>query len=260
MKELTLNQIATAITDFFAEFKVRPKDLYFNSTTVKSLQNEEFLPYFSPSNFKVENGSSLGQLYGCDVFSRKFLTSDLLLQNGDFKAHLNNNVLICNALSSSRTVSMKILDSRIGSQWNIPSYQTPGSAALDLVAALDHHIHIEPGETVLIPTGISVHIEDPYLCAMILPRSGLGNKGLVLGNLVGLIDSDYQGQLLVSAWNRNQKCFKEATSVREDNSICIEPGDRIAQLVFVPIVRPSLVIVDDFEKSLRGEGGFGHTG
>ena len=146
-------------------------------------------------------------------------------------------------------IKLKILDPRIGSQFPLPDYSTAGSAGLDLRACLDEHLRIEPGEARLVPTGIAIHIADPELAAVILPRSGLGHKqGLVLGNLVGLIDSDYQGQLMVSAWNRGR------------HNIMIERGDRIAQLVFVPVKRVRFTIVDDFEDSGRGGGGFGHTG
>ena len=146
-------------------------------------------------------------------------------------------------------VQVKILDKRIGSAYPLPEYATEGSAAMDLRACLDEHLRIEPGEAQLVPTGIAIHIADPELAAVILPRSGLGHKqGVVLGNLVGLIDSDYQGQLMVSVWNRGK------------HNVVIEPGDRIAQLIFVPIRKVSFDIVDEFEKSSRSEGGFGHTG
>lgn len=146
-------------------------------------------------------------------------------------------------------IQLKILDERIGKTFPLPEYATDGSAGMDLRACLDEHIRIEAGQAQLVPTGIAIHIADPELAAIILPRSGLGHKqGIVLGNLVGLIDSDYQGQLMVSVWNRGK------------NNVVIEPGDRIAQLVFIPIKRISFDVVDDFEKSLRSEGGFGHTG
>lgn len=146
-------------------------------------------------------------------------------------------------------VQLKILDERIAKTFPLPEYATDGSAGMDLRACLDEHIRIEPGEAQLVPTGIAIHIADPELAAVVLPRSGLGHKrGVVLGNLVGLIDSDYQGQLMVSVWNRGK------------NNVVIEPGDRIAQLVFVPIRRVSFDVVDDFEKSKRSDGGFGHTG
>ncbi|MBO2643895.1 dUTP diphosphatase [Shewanella algae] len=146
-------------------------------------------------------------------------------------------------------IELKILDSRIGSEFPLPSYATPGSAGMDLRAMLDTSITIAPGETVLIPTGIAVHVADPSLAAVILPRSGLGHKsGIVLGNLVGLIDSDYQGPLMVSCWNRSQTPFT------------LEIGDRLAQLVFVPIVQAQFKLVDEFDTSDRGEGGFGHSG
>jgi dUTP pyrophosphatase len=146
-------------------------------------------------------------------------------------------------------IQLKILDKRVGSEIPLPEYATDGSAGLDLRACLDEHLHMDPGETHLIPTGISIHIDDPSLAAMLLPRSGLGHKhGIVLGNLVGLIDSDYQGQVYVSMWNRGDKTFT------------IEPGDRIAQMVLVPIVQAEFDIVDEFEASHRGAGGFGHTG
>jgi len=146
-------------------------------------------------------------------------------------------------------IELKILDSRIGQEFPLPNYATSGSAGMDLRALLDQETSLSPGETLLIPTGLAIHIEDPQLAAMILPRSGLGHKhGIVLGNLVGLIDSDYQGQLFVSCWNRGQ------------NEFTIIPGDRIAQLIFVPIIQTQFEIVDNFAQSHRGDGGFGHTG
>lgn len=148
-----------------------------------------------------------------------------------------------------KKIDLKILDSRIGDQFPLPSYATEGSAGLDLRACLDDTITLEPGNTVLVPTGLAIHIGDPSLAAVILPRSGLGHKhGVVLGNLVGLIDSDYQGQLMVSVWNRGQQTF------------VIEPGERLAQLVFVPVVQAEFNLVTDFAESERGAGGFGHTG
>jgi|TARA_B110001469_G_scaffold3339_1_gene3470 dUTP pyrophosphatase len=146
-------------------------------------------------------------------------------------------------------LAVKILDPRIGQAIPLPTYATSGSAGMDLRACIDEAITLNPGQTVLIPTGMAIHIEDPSLCAMLLPRSGLGHKhGVVLGNLVGLIDSDYQGQLMVSCWNRGATTF------------VIEPAERIAQMVLVPVVQAQLTIVDDFDTSLRGEGGFGHSG
>ncbi|MCE9688012.1 MULTISPECIES: dUTP diphosphatase [Shewanella] len=146
-------------------------------------------------------------------------------------------------------IELKILDSRIGSEFPLPAYATPGSAGMDLRAMLDTDLTLAPGETVLIPTGIAVHVADPSLAAVILPRSGLGHKhGIVLGNLVGLIDSDYQGPLMVSCWNRSQQPFT------------LEIGDRLAQLVFVPVVQAQFKLVDEFDSSDRGEGGFGHSG
>lgn len=146
-------------------------------------------------------------------------------------------------------IELKILDQRIGKDIELPTYATDGSAGLDLRAALEAPLDIKAGETVLIPTGIAIHIADPSLAAVILPRSGLGHKhGIVLGNLVGLIDSDYQGQLLVSCWNRSTDSFNIAV------------GDRIAQLVFVPVVQTEFQIVEEFDQSERAEGGFGHTG
>lgn len=146
-------------------------------------------------------------------------------------------------------IEYKILDPRIGTAFPLPAYATTGSAGMDLRACLDSALTLNPGDTTLIPTGLAIHIGDPGLAAVILPRSGLGHKhGIVLGNLVGLIDSDYQGQLLISCWNRGQDSFT------------IEPGERIAQLVFVPVVQVSLQAVDDFNQSDRGIGGFGHSG
>jgi len=148
-----------------------------------------------------------------------------------------------------QTIQLKILDERLGKDIPLPDYATTGSAGLDLRACLDDSLEIQPGETQLIPTGISIYIEDSSLCAMLLPRSGLGHKhGIVLGNLVGLIDSDYQGQLFVSCWNRSEKAFT------------IEIGERIAQMVIVPVVRAHFEQVEEFSESQRGTGGFGHTG
>ena len=146
-------------------------------------------------------------------------------------------------------IELKILDSRIGSQFPLPAYATPGSAGMDLRAMIETTMVIQPGETQLIPTGIAVHVADPSLAAVILPRSGLGHKhGIVLGNLVGLIDSDYQGPLMVSCWNRSSEPF------------ILEIGDRLAQLVFVPVVQAEFKLVDEFDTSDRGDGSFGHSG
>lgn len=148
-----------------------------------------------------------------------------------------------------KQIDLKILDNRIGTDFPLPAYATDGSAGLDLRALIEQPLVVEAGQTVLIPTGISIHIADPNLAAVILPRSGLGHKnGIVLGNLVGLIDSDYQGALMVSLWNRSNEAFT------------IEVGDRIAQLVFVPVVQASFNIVQEFNATERGEGGFGHSG
>ena len=148
-----------------------------------------------------------------------------------------------------KIIDLKVLDKRIGDTFEMPDYQTPGSAGIDLLACLDETITIQPGDTELIPSGIAVYIRDPSLAAVLLPRSGLGHKkGLVLGNLVGLIDSDYQGQIFVSCWNRGKE------------NCVIEPGMRLAQMVFLPIEQVNFNLVDSFEESDRGEGGFGHTG
>lgn len=146
-------------------------------------------------------------------------------------------------------IELKILNSKIGNEFPLPTYATPGSAGLDLRACLDESLTLAPGETQLLPTGIAIYINDPKLCATILPRSGLGHKhGIVLGNLVGLIDSDYQGELMVSCWNRSATAFT------------IEPGERIAQLVFLPVVQAQFTVVTDFNQSERGLGGFGSSG
>ncbi len=148
-----------------------------------------------------------------------------------------------------KKIDVKILDARVGAEFPLPTYATSGSAGLDLRACLDSALEIAPRMTTLVPTGIAIHIGDPTLAAVILPRSGLGHKhGIVLGNLVGLIDSDYQGQLMVSVWNRGQQSFT------------LQPGDRLAQLVFVPVVQAEFNLVEDFDTSARGEGGFGHSG
>lgn len=148
-----------------------------------------------------------------------------------------------------KKIQLKLLDDRLGQSIPLPEYATTGSAGLDLRACFDESLLLKPGETKLIPTGMAIHISDANLAAVILPRSGLGHKhGIVLGNLVGLIDSDYQGQLFVSCWNRGNTEFT------------IEIGDRIAQLVFVPVEQVGFELVDVFDDSHRGEGGFGHTG
>jgi deoxyuridine 5'-triphosphate nucleotidohydrolase len=150
---------------------------------------------------------------------------------------------------SPRRVELKILNPRIGSELPLPRRATEGSAGLDLRACLDAPLELAPGATQLIPTGIAIHLSDPGLAAMIIPRSGLGHKhGIVLGNLVGLIDSDYQGELMISCWNRGAQSFR------------IEPGERIAQLVVVPVVQVDFDVVTEFAASQRGSGGFGHTG
>ena len=146
-------------------------------------------------------------------------------------------------------LQVKILDARFGDAWPMPAYATEHSAGLDLRAALESALVLQPGDTALIPSGLAIHLADPGLCAVILPRSGLGHKhGIVLGNGTGLIDADYQGPLMISTWNRGNMAYT------------IEPGDRIAQLVLLPIVRASLQVVDTFDESARGAGGFGHTG
>lgn len=149
----------------------------------------------------------------------------------------------------SAAIQVKILDKRIGTEFPLPKYETKDSAGMDLRACVEAPLTIEAGTTHLIPTGISIYIGDPNLCAVILPRSGLGHKsGIVLGNLVGLIDADYQGPLMISCWNRGQ------------NSYTIAPGDRIAQLVFLPIARVNFELVENFQSTERGTGGFGHSG
>jgi dUTP pyrophosphatase len=152
-------------------------------------------------------------------------------------------------LSERRTLKVRVLDARIGTEFPLPAYATEGSAGLDLRACLAKPLELAPGRAELIPTGLAIHVEDPGLAAMILPRSGLGHKhGIVLGNLVGLIDSDYQGQLMVSCWNRGAEPFT------------VKPGERIAQLVVVPVVQVALQVVGEFATSERGTGGFGHSG
>ena len=151
--------------------------------------------------------------------------------------------------TSRRPLKVRILDARIGKEFPLPQYATGGSAGLDLRACIDAPLLLEPGKSELVPTGLSIYVEDPGLAAVILPRSGLGHKhGIVLGNLVGLIDSDYQGPLMVSVWNRGREPYT------------VQAGERIAQLVVVPVVQVELNIVDSFEESARGAGGFGSTG
>ena len=146
-------------------------------------------------------------------------------------------------------LQVKLLDPRFGDEWGLPAYATESSAGMDLRAATDAAVTLEPGDAALLPSGIAIHIADPNLCAIVLPRSGLGHRhGIVLGNGTGLIDADYQGPLLISVWNRGKEAFT------------IQPGDRIAQLVVMPVVRVGLQVVDTFADSARGTGGFGHTG
>jgi dUTP pyrophosphatase len=148
-----------------------------------------------------------------------------------------------------QVIKLKILDDRLGNEFPLPEYATEGSAGVDLRACLDEAVTVNPGDTLLIPTGMAIHIDDPSLAAVLLPRSGLGHKhGIVLGNLVGLIDSDYQGQVFVSCWNRGAEPF------------VVQPGERIAQMVLVPVVQARFEVVEDFEESRRGAGGFGHSG
>jgi len=148
-----------------------------------------------------------------------------------------------------KKIQLKILDPRLGKEIALPSYATHGSAGLDLRACMDQALTLKPGESALIPTGLAIHIADPHLAAVLLPRSGLGHKhGIVLGNLVGLIDSDYQGQVFVSCWNRG------------DSTFTVEIGERIAQMVFVPVVQAEFECVTEFDETQRGSGGFGHSG
>lgn len=148
-----------------------------------------------------------------------------------------------------RSIELKILDPRVGDSIPLPHYATDGSAGMDMRACIDEAITVAPGETVLVPTGLAVHVADPALAAVLLPRSGLGHKhGLVLGNLTGLIDSDYQGQVFISCWNRGSKSYE------------VQPAERIAQMVFVPIEQVELKVVEEFDASERGAGGFGHSG
>ncbi|HTT05481.1 MAG TPA: dUTP diphosphatase [Steroidobacteraceae bacterium] len=149
----------------------------------------------------------------------------------------------------SRTLRVRILDPRLGQEFPLPRYATAGSAGMDLRACIDAPVRLAAGAAELIATGIAIHLEDPGLAAVVLPRSGLGHRhGVVLGNLVGLIDSDYQGALMVSCWNRGSAAYE------------VQPGERIAQLVIVPVVQVQLQIVEEFSRSARGEGGFGHSG
>jgi len=148
-----------------------------------------------------------------------------------------------------RSIDLKILDPRLGDTIPLPHYATDGSAGLDMRAVIDDALTVNPGDTILVPTGIAIHVADPGLAAVLLPRSGLGHKhGLVLGNLVGLIDSDYQGQVFISCWNRGAKSYE------------IQPGERIAQMVFVPVEQVQFNVVENFDDSERGAGGFGHSG
>jgi dUTP pyrophosphatase len=151
--------------------------------------------------------------------------------------------------TSLRSIELKILDPRVGDSIPLPHYATEGSAGLDMRACIDEALTVNPGETVLVPTGLAIHVADPALAAVLLPRSGLGHKhGLVLGNLTGLIDSDYQGQVFISCWNRGSSAYE------------VQPGERIAQMVFVPVEQVEFNVVEEFDTSDRGAGGFGHSG
>ena len=148
-----------------------------------------------------------------------------------------------------RSIELKILDPRVGDSIPLPHYATGGSAGLDMRACIDEALTVNPGDTVLVPTGLAIHVADPALAAVLLPRSGLGHKhGLVLGNLAGLIDSDYQGQVFISCWNRGSTAYD------------VQPGERIAQMVFVPVEQVQFEVVEEFDTSDRGAGGFGHSG
>jgi len=148
-----------------------------------------------------------------------------------------------------RSIELKILDPRVGDSIPLPHYATDGSAGLDMRACIDEPLMVSPGDTVLVPTGLAIHVADPALAAVLLPRSGLGHKhGLVLGNLTGLIDSDYQGQVYISCWNRSRDSYE------------VQPGERIAQMVFVPVEQVAFKVVEEFDASDRGAGGFGHSG
>ena len=148
-----------------------------------------------------------------------------------------------------RSIELKILDPRVGDSIDLPHYATAGSAGMDMRACIDEPLTVAPGKTVLVPTGLAIHVADPGLAAVLLPRSGLGHKhGLVLGNLTGLIDSDYQGQVFISCWNRSSTSYE------------VQPAERIAQMVFVPVEQVELKVVDEFDTSDRGTGGFGHSG
>lgn len=154
-----------------------------------------------------------------------------------------------NRMQDIHPLEVKLLDPRFGDEWPLPAYATEASAGLDLRAALDAPLILAPGDAALVPSGLAIHLADPGLCAVVLPRSGLGHRhGIVLGNGTGLIDADYQGPLLISLWNRGREAFT------------MQPGDRIAQLVVLPVVRVALQVVEGFAGSARGEGGFGHTG
>ena len=151
--------------------------------------------------------------------------------------------------TSLRSIELKVLDPRVGDSIPLPHYATDGSAGLDMRACIDEALTVSPGETVLVPTGLAIHVADPALAAVLLPRSGLGHKhGLVLGNLTGLIDSDYQGQVFISCWNRGSNAYD------------VQPGERIAQMVFVPVEQIEFKVVEEFDTSDRGAGGFGHSG
>jgi dUTP pyrophosphatase len=149
---------------------------------------------------------------------------------------------------NTQPIQMRVLDARLGAEWPLPAHATDGSAGVDLRACIDAPVTLVPGQTHMISSGLAIHLADSNFAAMLLPRSGLGAKGLVLGNLVGLIDSDYQGPIVMACWNRSGE------------AITISPGDRIAQLIIVPVVRAQFVLVDAFEQTARGAGGYGHTG
>lgn len=206
--------------------------------TLMAVEASTAMPGHHPTNTKNK-----GQLSAA-FFA---LLALYLLYNNSFKL---GAIISMQDTSANTVVRVKIIDERIGTEFPMPTYATPGSAGIDLRACVEGKITLEPGDVELIPTGMAIHMQRTDMAATLLPRSGLGHKhGIVLGNLVGLIDSDYQGQLMVSCWNRGKEAFT------------FEAGERIAQMVFVPVIQPTFEIVDNFEEaSLRGEGGFGSSG
>ena len=292
---MILPKIAEAFSAFHSKFGTLPKCLEINTKYI-NINDPEFCNVFYPANKK--NSPILGLLYGAEVVDGNFgddccfaISKCNHKMRFDAECNLISELLLnVNSVTGEGTtvtgksikritygVQCKVLNKEFIDTFGLPTYATQGSAAVDLRACISESIVIKEGDTVLIPTGIAISIGEPSIMAVILPRSGLGHKqGLVLGNGSGVIDSDYQGEIFVSAWNRKSIKHQSVDTVQKDEyaehgenviqweqidqSVIINPGDRIAQMVFVPVMQVNFAVVDDFVATERGAGGFGHTG